>query len=67
MCGSLKPDIDALVKVLGGLMQSFPDESMDNLLHDYIDKMPGIEGKLTEEMFNTIRLKASREEYSKSE
>lgn len=48
-------------------MQSFPDEPMDNLLHDYIDKMPGIEGKLTDEMFNTIRLKASREEYSKSE
>ena len=48
-------------------MQSFPEETMDNLLHDYIDKMPGIEGKLTEEMFSTIRLKASREEYSKSE
>ena len=29
--------------------------------------MPGIEGKLTEEMLNTIKIKAATEEYSKSE
>ena len=48
-------------------MQSFPDEQIDNLLYDYIEKMPGVEGKLTEEMLSTIKAKAVTEEYSKSE
>ena len=67
LCGSLQPEIDYLAKVLGGLLQSFPDESIDSLLYEYIEKMPGIEGKLTEEVLNTIKAKASTEEYSKSE
>ena len=56
-----------MARVLGGLIQSFPDEQIDNLLYDYIEKMPGIEGKLTEEMLSIIKNKAITEEYSKSE
>ena len=67
LCGSLQPDIDYMARVLGGLIQSFPDEQIDNLLYDYIEKMPGIEGKLTEEMLSIIKSKAVTEEYSKSE
>ena len=67
LCGSLQPDIDYMARVLGGLIQSFPDEQIDNLLYDYIEKMPGIEGKLTEEMLSVIKNKAVTEEYSKSE
>ena len=36
-------------------------------MHDYIDKMPGIQGKLTESMFSNVKSKALSEEYSKSE
>ena len=56
-----------MARVLGGLIQSFPDEQIDNLLYDYIEKMPGVEGKLTEEMLSIIKNKAATEEYSKSE
>ena len=67
LCSSLKPDVDYLAKILGGLIQSFPDEHVDNLLYDYLEKMPGVESKLTNEMLNAIRARAMTEEYSKSE
>ena len=63
----MKPDIDYLAKVLGGLIQNFPDEHVDNLLYDYLEKMPGIESKLTLEMLNAVRARAMTDEYSKSE
>jgi len=45
---SLKPDQGLLVQLLKGLLQSFPDFSVEQLMLDYIEPMPGIQGKLTD-------------------
>lgn len=46
---SLKPDLGLLIKLLQGLIQSFPMISPEDLLQNYIEQIPGITGKLNEE------------------
>ena len=46
---SLKPQPDLLIKMLQGLMQAFPQYKPEDLMRNYIEKIPGISDKLTEE------------------
>lgn len=51
---SLKPDTNLLVTWLKGLVQSFPNFSPEELMRCYIEQVPGISGKLSDEECQSI-------------
>ena len=48
------PNPELLIKLLQGLIQSFPELTAEQLMYEYIESIPGIAGKLSDEEKNDI-------------
>ena len=51
---SVKPRKELLIKLLEGLIQSFPEFSPQELMSGYIEQIPGISGKLSDEEIHDV-------------
>jgi len=51
------PDLKYLSRIVHGLMECYPDVSIDNIL-DYINSWPGVAGKLSELEISSMKSSA---------